>query len=85
MSLLRSSDEPLEAPNSKFEIPNSKQIQMIKKHKMRNKFIKDFGILFAPVSDLGIRNSNLSFLVCFIFRYSDFGFLLEVLINSLLD
>jgi len=50
--------------NSKLEIRNSKQIQMIKKHKIPNKLVTDF--------DFWI--SDLSAAVCFGFRASDFGF-----------
>jgi hypothetical protein len=47
--------------NSKLEIRNSKQFQMVKNQKLPNK----------PVSDF--RNLDLRLWVCFGFRYSDFG------------
>jgi len=50
--------------NSKLEIRSSKQIQIIKKHKISNKLVSDFNFWI----------SNLSVSVCFGFRASDFGF-----------
>ena len=50
--------------NSKLEIRNSKQIQMIKKYKISNNLVSDFRFL-----DFGSEC-----FVCFGFRYSDFGF-----------
>jgi len=50
--------------NSKLEIRNPKQIQMIKKQKIPNKLVSGFRFL-----DFGF-----DCFVCFGFRASDFGF-----------
>jgi hypothetical protein len=50
--------------DKKFETRNSKQIQMIKKHKIPNRLVSDFDFW---ISDLTVS-------ICFGFRASDFGF-----------
>jgi len=67
-AMLRESNHKLQIRNPTLEIRSSKQIQMIKKHKIPNK----------PVSGFDFWISDLTVLVCFgprgRFRASDFGF-----------
>ena len=56
----RSNSVRISGSNSKHEIRNSKQIQMIKRHKIPNKFVSDFdirvsGLRFVRISCFGFR------------------------------
>ena len=64
MTRAKTQSAPRNKKDKKLEIRNSKQIQMIKKHKIPNRLVSAF--------DFWI--SDLTGSVCFGFRASDFGF-----------